>query len=142
MAQTMFLRMLPESLRTEVYRRPELKKLELMRLKDWVRHQTLQERSEELAAQLMRPERISALTAEQKQIASLQQQVSALQGGGQAPPKRTPTRTGDRTRTRRPRQIDPLVREFKAVSIVELQTTRGLRTPGLERPVAPSSKLS
>ena len=96
MAQTMFLRILPESLRTEVYRRPELKKLELMILIGWVRHQTLQERSEELAAQLMQPERVMSITRqpretktrEQKQIPELQQQVSALQGG--APPTRDP----------------------------------------------------
>ena len=59
--QTLCLIFMPDNLRAEIYRRPELQRDELMRLIDGVVHQTMWEKSEELAAQPMRPEKSRAL---------------------------------------------------------------------------------
>ena len=61
-AKTMFIRTLPAIIRTEIYRRPEVERLELIPLIDWVRHQTMYEEAEELIAQHLKPERVSSLT--------------------------------------------------------------------------------
>ena len=39
--QTLFLKTLPDTMRSEIYKRPELKSLELMKLVDWARHQAI-----------------------------------------------------------------------------------------------------
>ena len=67
----MFLRTIPQTLRTEVYRRPELQRLELMKLIDWVRHQTVLERSAELTEQLLKPEKVMSLRSERQRAAKL-----------------------------------------------------------------------
>ena len=121
----MFLRTLPQTLRTEVYRRPELQRLELMKLIDWVRHQTVLERSEQLASQLLKPEKVMSLRSERQRIAK---QALVQEPPAAAPPtgapqidavQPPPRPTGDRRQRRpqqgrrQPRTPDPLVREFK-----------------------------
>ena len=61
--QNLFLATLPGSMKSEIYTRPGLKGLDRMQLGDWARHQTMWERSEELAAQLSRPEKVIAFQA-------------------------------------------------------------------------------
>ena len=56
--QTLFLKTLPDTMRAEIYKRPELKSLELMKLVDWARHQTVWERSEKLASQMLKQEKV------------------------------------------------------------------------------------
>ena len=46
-AKTMFMRTLPDTLRTEVYRRPEVERMDLIELIEWVRNQTVYGRSED-----------------------------------------------------------------------------------------------
>ena len=109
--QVLFMRILPDGLRAEIFRRRELKDLELMGLIEWVRTQTIWNRSEELAAQLMQPE---------KAIAAL----SAGGGGGggddrrrgpgarRLPGRRPQAPPGPRPRGP-PREQNPLIREFR-----------------------------
>ena len=54
-AKTMFVRMIPESLRTEIYRRPDVERMELLPLIDWVRRKTLYERSESSSLSICAP---------------------------------------------------------------------------------------
>ena len=123
-AQTMFLRILPETIRTEVHRRPELKRLELMKLIDWVRHQTLQERSEELAAQPIKPEYVRAVVREPRRVRKSQvqneqprqppQQSDVQQLAALAPPRPAKPGQGAARRKVKPgsRRLVPLVRGF------------------------------
>ena len=56
--QTLFLKTRPDSMRSEVFKRPELKELEPVKLADWARNQTSWERSKELAGQMLRSEKV------------------------------------------------------------------------------------
>ena len=104
--QTHFLRILPDSLRSEVYKREDLKRLDLMPLVEWVRHHTIWERNEELAAQLLRPEKVMAVGD-----GRLQQRPGAPPGG------RRQGALQDRRQPRGPPQRrgepNPLIRDFK-----------------------------
>ena len=60
-AKTMVVRTLPDTIRVEVYRRPEVEALGLFQLIDWVRHQTLFERTEDIIQQHLRPEKINTV---------------------------------------------------------------------------------
>ena len=50
--RTLLLKTLPDGMRSEVYKRSDLKNMDVMKLIDWARHQTIWERSEELASQM------------------------------------------------------------------------------------------
>lgn len=77
--------------------------MDLMPLIDWVRNQTLWERSEELAAQMMKPERVMALGRPQRPHA---------QPGGALRPPRQPRRPRSAQGRDPGRAINPLVRDF------------------------------
>lgn len=62
-----FLRIIPDQLRAEVYRRPELKHLDIFKLVDRVRHQTVWERSQELADNPAKPEKVTAVVQQPRQ---------------------------------------------------------------------------
>lgn len=114
-AKTMCVRTIPESLRVEIYRRPEVEALDLLKLTDWVRHQSLYQRSEELVAQHVKSERITAL--ERQSIAALparEPQPRAAPRG--RPPPRGDPKGGRRRAQTPPKQraaLDPLARESK-----------------------------
>ena len=108
-AKTMFVRTIPDSIRTEIYRRPDVERRELLSLVDWVRHQAVFERPEELIkAHLSHEQRVTAFEA------------SDPNKGGQlapfAPPPRQPGGALRPSPKRRPQpkvSRRDLVRSFK-----------------------------
>ena len=106
----MFIRTLPETIRREIYRRPEVEAHDLLRRMDGVRHQTLYVRTEELAAHHLKPERAAAVS---EHIPG--QHAAALRPGG--PPRKTKAGGDRRQQLRPPRQIrpalDPLAKQFE-----------------------------
>ena len=117
-AKTMFMRLLPDSIRTEVYRRPDVERLQLFELADWVKHQTLWERSEELMAQHLKPEKVTSLGRQDPgpSPGDDAQHAAALPPGTGGPPRRPPGKGAGRGKgagkgTNRP---DPLAKEFPA----------------------------
>ena len=84
---TLFMRILPDVLRTEVHRRPELKNTELMKLVDWARHQAVWERSEILANQMMKDEKVvhslSPVKGPEQALTALHQPPPRPPGGGE-----------------------------------------------------------
>ena len=134
--QTLFLRVLPDTLRIEITRRPELKNLELMRLVDWARHQTMWDRSEELAAQIHKSENVGALRPG---------------GRGDRPGVRPPQsglpqpRTGATEGQRPPRgrrEPNALIAQFKDAFIAVILGTRVPPTIAPAARVVQSSKRS
>ena len=99
-AQVMLIRILPSVLKTEIQRRPELKNLELMKLLDWVRHQTLQERNEMLADQMLKPDKV----IHQLQRQQRKQQPAPEPAGDVEPPPVAALTGQDRRPPRRPQQ--------------------------------------
>ena len=103
--QTLFLKTLPHSLRSEIYKRPELKGMELVKLVDWARYQTVWESSEELASQMTKPERVMPVRRQrdhpQPPQAPGPEGVNAFQQGG-ARPGAPPAPVGRRPPSRRP----------------------------------------
>ena len=120
--QTLFLKTLPDTMRAEIYKRPELKSLELMKLVDWARHQTVWERSEELASQMLKPEKVMQVVPQRQEPP--EQLVAAVQPPprplGQRPGRdnrrqgaaaRQPTGSPSGRGTRPP--LSPFARDFK-----------------------------
>ena len=60
-AKVMFTRTLPDSTRAEIYYRPEVEAMDLLRLKDWIRHQTLLEHTEDIVQQHSKPGTVTSL---------------------------------------------------------------------------------
>lgn len=59
--RTLLLKTLPDGMRSEVYKRSDLNNMDVTSLVDWARHQTIWERSEELAIQMVKPERATGV---------------------------------------------------------------------------------
>jgi hypothetical protein len=60
-AKTMCIRTLPSVIKTEIHRRPEVERLDLIPLVDWVRHQTAYEKAKEFIAHHLRAEKVTSL---------------------------------------------------------------------------------
>ena len=85
-AKLMFTRTLPPSIRSEIYRRPEVEAHDLLPLTDWVRHQVLHERAEELVAHHFKSEKVTAV-GEVASGAPPEQPTAAFPSAPSRPPR-------------------------------------------------------
>ena len=109
---TLLLRVIPDQLRTDIDRRRELKHLDLLKLVDWTRQQTVWERSEELAAQLSKPEKVMAI----RPTRSGEPPTGRMQQPQRPARQPRPPSRRKATASRQPsprRKVDPLRAQFK-----------------------------
>ena len=109
--KTLFLSIFADKFKQGVYMRQELKYLEIMRLAEWVRHQTMRERCEELAAKVLKSEaHVMALRGERKPAAP---PPPRPRGGATRRPR--DARDRRQPQARQPREQKPLIPKFQGM---------------------------